>query len=80
MHAKPLDRALTELETLPSREKIRERVTDLERRATQRHSSDVQRFLRYIVRPCLAGVDKTVFAPEFGTYGKRFKHLWRRAK
>jgi len=80
MHANPLDRTLAELETLPSREKIRERVMDLERRATQQHSSDVQRFLRYIARPCLAGADNSGLIPEFDFYGQRFKRLWLRAK
>jgi hypothetical protein len=80
MESPTLDLALTELESLPSREKIRERVAELEKQAVLQRTTEMQRFLRYIVRPSLAGSVNPVFAAEFTEQGERFERLWRRLR
>lgn len=74
----PLDQALSELEHLRTREKIREHIADLEHSHAQPHPDDVHRFVRYVVRPYIAGVSDPLFASEFAPYWQRFKTHWRR--
>lgn len=73
-----LEVTLDQLERLPSRERLWDRVSELERSNGSAVTEDVRRFIRYVVRPCLAGASHPICVDEFRISTERFNRLWRR--
>jgi hypothetical protein len=75
-----LETLMIELEGFDSRERVRERVLQLEPKSTKEPLTPLCRFISHIAKPHISGVPTPLFCSEYPVYWPRFKKLWQRLK